>query len=398
MNGRGIFFLVAFILLSGIAFIAGRATTGGSDTPVAAQAPAVQPTKTASARMGETPAQQQGPRYPFDKYEVGDWSVNAIYAGEDEVWVGTTGGVVRYDIKTNDYEFFDNLSGLLSNGVLSISRVGDEIWLGTYGGGLSVFDRKTKSWRNFNINNGLGDPFVRDILIDKRGDAWVATWSGLNRIKGKELGGFANWELFTTQSTAGGLPHNRIYALAQDQDGGIWAATEKGVARFHQGKWQNWGHANGIGAAYDLVSDSAGKGVPEPEPVPAENQTGIKPAYKPDLVVALAVGEDGRVWAGTWGGGLSVYDGKEWSTYTMWDGLAGNYILSLTKGPKNGVWVGTGKGLVWFDGKETYLYRMQEGLFSNVVRSFSRESATDLWVGGVGGVSHFPKGLGIQTP
>lgn len=406
MNGRGIIFLVAFILLSGIAFIIGRATGPQDGQTVTAVQPTTvtgkAATKGSTADKQTTPSatatpapEKRGPTYPYDKYEVGDWSVNAIHADDREIWVGTTGGVVRYKVGDKDYEFFDNMSGLLSNGILSIEKSGDEIWLGTYGGGLSVFDRGTQSWRNYNINNGLGDPFVRDILIDKGGDAWIATWSGLNRVKDKNLDGFADWELFTTESTAGGLPHNRIYALAEDNAGAIWVATEKGVARFQNRQWTQWTHENGLGAAEDLVADSLKKGTKADRPTPNEDQTGERPAYKPDLVVSLTVGDDGRIWAGTWGGGLSVFDGTSWSTFTMWDGLPGNYILALAKGPRNGVWVGTGNGLAWFDGVESHIFRTEEGLFGDVVRSFGPESTTDIWVGGMGGVSHFPKGLGI---
>lgn len=36
---------------------------------------------------------------------------------------------------------------------------------------------------------------------------------------------------------------------------------------------------------------------------------------------------DGTMWFGTWGGGVSRFDGQDWKTYTTEDGLATNYIL-----------------------------------------------------------------------
>ena len=33
-------------------------------------------------------------------------------------------------------------------------------------------------------------------------------------------------------------------------------ATEGGLTRFTEGKWENWNHENGLGADYDLVKAS----------------------------------------------------------------------------------------------------------------------------------------------
>ena len=62
-------------------------------------------------------------------------------------------------------------------------------------------------------------------------------------------------------------------------------------------------------------------------------------------VIALEIDAKERVWAGTNGGGISVYDGVSFTNYTTKDGLSSDYIYSLFKDSKNNIWVGTKKGI-----------------------------------------------------
>ena len=53
----------------------------------------------------------------FTHFRVGNKNVKRIHADGDVIWVGTSGGLVRYDTKRDDYKLYDAQSGLLSNGV-----------------------------------------------------------------------------------------------------------------------------------------------------------------------------------------------------------------------------------------------------------------------------------------
>jgi ligand-binding sensor domain-containing protein len=59
---------------------------------------------------------------------------------------------------------------------------------------------------------------------------------------------------------------------------------------------------------------------------------------------------DGTVWFGTWGGGVTSFDGATWRTFTEQDGLASNWILSLAGDALGNVWMaGVGIDLEGFD-------------------------------------------------
>ena len=97
----------------------------------------------------------------FTHFRVGNRNVKSLFVDGDVIWIGTSGGVIRYDTRDDSHQVYDNrVPGILSNGIFHVSRIGDHILAGTYGGGLSVFDLKSQEWKNYNIPQGLADQFV----------------------------------------------------------------------------------------------------------------------------------------------------------------------------------------------------------------------------------------------
>lgn len=340
-------------------------------------------------KVGADPAQK------FTHFRVGNKNVKRIFVDGDTVWVGTSGGAVRYDTRTDEYKLFDTKSGLLSNGVFHVGRLGERISVGTYGGGLAMLDPKTETFETYNIPEGLGDAFVYDVLKAKNGDVWIATWSGVNRIRGGDLKDRSKWELHTVESTRGGLPNDWVYGLAEGANGEIWLGTEGGLALFAGGKWANWNHAKGLGAPYERVKNHI-EFKNDPSRVSEHHAKqkqemglqGIDVAYNPNYIVALAVDAQGVVWAGTWGGGLSRYDGKTWTQYTVSEGLPGNHVFMLHIDPKGQMWVGTNNGLARLKpGGGFEVLTTQDGLFNNAVFSMATARDGTLWVGSFGGVA-----------
>jgi ligand-binding sensor domain-containing protein len=335
------------------------------------------------------------PNAKFVHFRVGNRNVKDILADGSVLWVGTSGGVIRYDTKTDKYDLLDTRSGLLSNGVFHVSRLDGRLAVGTYGGGLSLLDEKTGKWQTYNIPDGLGDAFVYDLLKTRNGDAWIATWSGVNRVRGGKLADRSQWELHTVESTKGGLPNDWVYGLAEGKNGEVWLATEGGLARYVNGKWDNWNHAKGLGAPYEVVkndptfnNDPAKVSSHHAKQKQEMGLQGIDTAYNPNYIVSLAVDRDGVVWAGTWGGGLSRFDGKDWKHITMKDGLPGNHVFMLHVDTKGTLWIGTNNGLARREGDQFKVLTTQDGLFSNTVFSMATGADGSLWVGSFGGVSH----------
>jgi ligand-binding sensor domain-containing protein len=376
---------------------------GTQGTPVAQagniQAPAGHPPVAEGGAPATEGKVKTDPAAKFVHFRVGQRNVKDILTEGNIVWVGTSGGVIRYDSKTDDYKLIDTRAGLLSNGVFHVSRLDGKLAIGTYGGGLSLLDEKTGKLETFNIPDGLGDAFVYDVLKTKNGDVWIATWSGVNRIKGGNLKDRSKWELHTVASTKGGLPNDWVYGLSEGKDGVVWLATEGGLARYEGGKWDNWNHAKGQGAPYELVKDDlAFKNDPSKVSSHHARQkqemglTGIDTAYNPNYIVAISADPDGSVWVGTWGGGLAHFDGKGFKNYTVKDGLPGNHVFMLHRTSTGDMWVGTNAGMARMKGgKFETLLTTNDGLFSNTVFSMDTSGDGTMWIGSFGGVSRLAK-------
>ncbi len=355
----------------------------------AAAAPATAPPPATEGQVGADASQK------FTHFRVGNKNVKRIHVDGDMVWVGTSGGVVRYDTRSDAYKLFDSQSGLLSNGVFHVSRLGDRIAVGTYGGGLSLLDPKTERWTTYNIPGGLGDAFVYDVLTARNGDVWIATWSGVNRVRGGRLDDRSAWELHTVASTGGGLPNDWVYGLAEGRDGEIWLGTEGGLARFAGDRWENWNHARGLGAPYDKVKDAISY-KNDPSKVSEHHarqkqEMGLEKvdvAYNPNYIVSMTVDARGVVWAGTWGGGLSRFDGRTWKHYTTAEGLPGNHVFMLHIDPKGALWIGTNNGLARMKPEGGFdVLTAHDGLFGNVVFSMATARDGTQWIGSFGGVA-----------
>ena len=350
---------------------------------------------TVAAPVDLSGKESSGTARKFTHFRVGQKNVKVIYLDGKITWVGTTGGVIRYDTTNDTFKRFNTSNGLLSDGVFYLGRLNGRITAGTYGGGLSVLDETNDTWKHYNIPDGLGDAFIYDAIEVANGDIWIATWSGVNRVRGGKLDDPGKWELFTVENTRGGLPNDWVYGLAEGKNGELWLATEGGLARFVKGKWSNWNHDTGIGASYEKVKDAidfkGDVGTASDHHAKQKREMGlqnVEVAYNPNYVIALEVDDKGHVWAGTWGGGLSRFDGKNWTTYTTVEGLPGNHIFMLHMDTEKQLWIGTNKGLAILQNGKYKVMTTADGLFDNGVFSMATTPDGGMWLGSYGGLAY----------
>ncbi|MGA9666576.1 MAG: two-component regulator propeller domain-containing protein [Gallionella sp.] len=358
------------------------------------------PANQENPQSGKSGTAPEDPNTKFTHFRTGNSNVKSIFIDGKVVWVATTAGVIRYDTGTDEFRVFDvtNGSGLLSNGIFYIGKLDDRIAVGTYGGGMSLYDKASDKWENFNVPNGLADAFVYKVMKVSNGDIWIATWSGANRIRGGDLMDRSKWDVYTVENTKGGLPNDWVYSLAEGKDGEMWFATEDGPARFKDGKWQHWK----VGAPYAKIKNDPKFGI-DPAKLSSHHAEQARlmglqgmsgaGAYNPNYIVSLQVDPDGTVWCGTWGGGLARFENGKWTNYTMSDGLPGNLIFMLHRDPSGQLWIGTNNGIGLLDGnkitgKKLKVLTTNDGLFANIAFSMATASDGSKWIGSFGGVTH----------
>ena len=141
-------------------------------------------------------------QYQFNVWNTDDGlpqnSVTAVVQTRDGyLWLGTFGGLARFDgIKFTVFDV-ENAPGMKSNRILALheDRAGS-LWIGTERGGLTRYAGGT--FTTYTIRDGLPIDTVSSIFEDRRGDLWLATSAGLVRFR---AGGF------TTYTTTDRLPY-----------------------------------------------------------------------------------------------------------------------------------------------------------------------------------------------
>ncbi len=272
-----------------------------------------------------------------------------LIAKDGTLWITLNENQVFY--KRNGAWSFVTLPGMPVNRAVWKAAQGPygRVWLATDGYGVYVLDQ-AKVKEHLTTGVGLISEYVKDIWADTEGAMWFATLAGVNR-----------YDPFSWRSYAltNGLP---ITSGTLGETGEMWWGTfGDGLWHYNAGKWEKWQRGNGktptdfiqtvayspgaglwIGSARIGVAWFNGR----------EWKTfGVKDGLPNNTVNALLIAGPRDIWVGTLGG-LARYINGRWISYTSADGLPDNRIYSLAMDNERHVWVGTGKGCAaMFDGK-----------------------------------------------
>ncbi len=269
-------------------------------------------------------------------------TVDAIVQTRDGyLWMGTEEGLVRFDGVRFVVSDRQTAPALRSAFISSLYEAPDgTLWIGTYGGGLA------------RLRNGRIEAFHPELLGTDRiremhavgGALFIATaGGGLLRIDGDRV---------TRFTTRHGLPTDRIWALEDDGEGGMWVAT-------HGGGVVRW----------------------------RDSRVRQRLQLPNDLARTLLRDPDGTLWIGTDGGGVFVWrNGAIVRTITTRDGLPSDLIRTLQRDRAGSLWIGTDGGLASWRGDHAGALTVAEGLPNPIIRAVLEDREGNLWVGTTGGL------------
>lgn len=107
-----------------------------------------------------------------------------------------------------------------------------------------------------------------------------------------------------------------------------------------------------------------------------------------NVINKIIIDKHGNKWIGT-DDGVSKFDGTNWTTYTISDGLADNYIRTIAIDASDNIWFGTNNGISKFNGLSWVTYRVENGLADNIVTSIAFDKYSAIWIGTANGLSKF---------
>jgi len=313
----------------------------------------------------------------LDRFDIGEnIYARSVLAQGDTLWVGTSAGLMEISLD----EYLPRKIYTRDDGAVGGDQNGD-IWAGTNGGGvsrLSGSDVKT-----FFPAHGLADYWVYAFAQQRNGDFWIGTWAGANRV---DLGD-ETFETFFDE-----LVNEWVYALDVDSQDRVWFGTEGGMSMYDGSAWHQWTHEQGLGAKNVgglPPSDNTGLGTRNRHDLSVMVGTGE--SYNPNYIFSLVVDRNDHVWAGTWGGGISRFDGEKWTSFSSEDGLPGNIVYSALIDADGHYWFGTNNGLVIFDGENWAHLGNAVGIQETDIYSVTQDRNGHVWAGFRGAVVRVEK-------
>jgi len=146
----------------------------------------------------------------------GNFIRNFYEDSKHNLWIGTNEGVNVLRSDSSGIEWIRPLGESpekrfpkIINCVLEDRR--GMIWIGSYYGGLTRYDRASNTFINFTRKDGLPNDNVLGILDDERGNLWISTSNGLSRFDtGKRV--------FKNYTVADGLPGNEFISNTHYKD------------------------------------------------------------------------------------------------------------------------------------------------------------------------------------
>jgi len=358
---------------------------------------------------------------PRDPKSLGDNWIASLYLDRAGIlWIGTLGGGLSYigcpGASFIHYRADPYAPDSLSDDFVWAIREDHQgaLWVGTYGAGLDRFDRDTDEWQNYRHQsddpNSLSHDVVRAVVQDRKGMLWIGTeGGGLDRLDPK-TGQFTHYR--HDPETPSSLSNSAILTLYVDFTGTLWIGTRNGLNRLDSvaGHFSRYSVGNNVIRAIHRDSEHRLWIGAETGLYRLDLETGEETAFQADpaeggglsanSILSIAEDTQGRIWLGTFGGGLSRLDPHtgQVTPYREAEGLPSNIVYGILEDEYGHLWLSTNAGISKFDpttGQFTN-YGVADGLQSKEFNAgaFSKGNSGEMFFGGVNGFNAFyPSGV-----
>lgn len=342
---------------------------------------------------------------------------SAIVASDNRVYVGTAEGIDvfspdRKQVVHLGHEANTSNSLSQSNVVAMMESRSGNIWIGTEGGGVNVYNPNTGAIKQYLASeqaNSVIDNHVTTLCEDRDGRIWIGTQGkGLSRYN---QGVFEN---YTVGYKPGEIPDGTIYQIFEDHQGTIWVLTDRAGALVYNASTDQFSSYRHNPYDSGTLLGNTAKAIVEDKdnniwistfPIGlnyfdrtsgafdflyrVENQS---PTLSHSTILDIQRGSDGRLWVGT-ELGLNIVDETTgeitiYSKTNTQGSLSADAVLAIQEDIDGKVWLGTwGGGVSKFDPKTGKIERYETGtqgpgkIKSPFVWDIFLDSNNTLWVG-----------------
>lgn len=213
------------------------------------------------------------------------------------------------------------------------------------------------NFKRFSVEEGLSEPGLYCLEEDGRGELWIGLENG-----GVSIFDGTNFRPLRTDIDVG----NDIRAIFKSSLNEMW-----------------------IGSAFEGISIIGSNN---------NLKINLENGLSSNHIRCLTEDKEGRIWAGTVGGGIAVVENKKVvATILDKDGLSSNNVKSLLTTKDGKIWAGTTRGVAVYDGlKLVYKLTNNNGLSSNEILSLAEDHSGNVWIGTNKGLCVFKNGKVIK--
>ena len=322
---------------------------------------------------------------PQNPFSLSGNKISTVFQDRGGVfWVGTYSGLNKWNIATANFAHYyassaNDLNGLSNNYINTFWDAGDgNIWIGTYEGGLNLFDvntQESEQYRQSVDKSGLQSDKIMALFSRNKDEVWIGYRnrgvSRLNRLTGE----FIHYESDKTDLNT--LGANGVTSFAAADGDNFWVGTFNGGLNY-----------------YDAANDRFIRYLHDPDD---------PESLSSNKILSISKDSEGKLWLGTWDGGINIFDpqtGK--STHILHDpddpkSLASNVVWTVLEDTEKRIWVGTqggGLNLLRAENRSAKRWEFERfdryyGLPSNVVYGILEDQKGNLWLSSNRGITKF---------
>lgn len=268
---------------------------------------------------------------------------------DEDYWIYADAGVWVYHTSEGRWEYLNSQANspiILSSDIVRDIKndTKNQIWIATDHGGINVINKKNRSIQYLKNNvldeRSIIQNSINSLYCDDNGGVWVGSYKrGISyynesvfKFRNDHFPEFSQIRNFTAD----------VNSVVEDRHGNLWVGTSSGLVYMNRTTNER--------KLYQHITSMN--------------------SLSSDVVVGQLHTKDGKIWIGTYRGGLCVFDGHAFTCYKhdpeRLNSLASDNIWTLAEGKDGYIWIGTlGCGLQGLDprtGKFTR-YAQQGSIF-----------------------------------
>ncbi|WP_420582923.1 ligand-binding sensor domain-containing protein [Reichenbachiella sp.] len=178
--------------------------------------------------------------YSKNKYDPLGLSHSSILSAAENnqgnVWLGTDGGGLNlFNPRTNSFEFLSKKERYIGGSVVKsvVVDANNVLWVGAFNDGLTRVEKDFKNVKCFHSeNSGLESSNIWSLLNDRKGNLWIGTLGGGLHLWNEETESIQ--KIYTVYDDDESITAVNVVSLLEDDQGNIWLGTGgHGVLRYN---------------------------------------------------------------------------------------------------------------------------------------------------------------------